>query len=201
MVHWQNIAHILVNGLCCRDHIHANPDYVDIGHQKLIGDRHDHPIGLEGAGNLGEYIPFYFSGHSPMLYVIKNGYLGVRQIPQEDIVFIVCDFDVIDNSDLEYIFTDRNAKLDVANFYRNKADFDKLKWDIIYSKDWANTPEDYKRKDYKQAEFLIRNNVSVNHFLALVVKNETRKAYIEKMVNDIGLQVTVKVATPGKLYY
>lgn len=201
MVHWQNIAYILANGLCCREHINADPNYVDIGHRKLIGDRHDHPIDLDGAGNLGEYIPFYFAGHSPMLYVIKNGYLGVKQTPQEDIVFIVCDFDVIDNSELEYIFTDRNAKLDVVKFFRDKSDFDKLKWDIIHSKDWKNTPEDFTRKDHKQAEFLIRNNIPIDCFFALVVKNETKRAEIEEIVSNLGLQIPVRIENPGRLYY
>lgn len=73
IVHWQNIEHILVHGLCSRQHEAHDPDYVHIGHPQLIVDRHDHPIPLDGHGHLGEYIPFYFWGHSPMLYMIMHG--------------------------------------------------------------------------------------------------------------------------------
>lgn len=39
---------------------------------QLITDRYEHPVPLPNKGNLGEYIPFYFAGHTPMLYLIKN---------------------------------------------------------------------------------------------------------------------------------
>jgi len=81
MVHWHNVEHILQHGLCCRDHPNADPNYINIGHAQLIEDRHEHTIPLRGEGSLGEYIPFYFAGHSPMLYIMKNGYLGRSSSP------------------------------------------------------------------------------------------------------------------------
>ena len=134
MVHWQNVEYILQNGLCCREHANADPNYINIGHRQLISDRHNHPIALPNAGNLGDYVPFYFAGHSPMLYLIKNGYQGVAKRPQEDIVYLVCNFETIENSGLEYVFTDRNAKISITNFYTDKQDFEKLHWEIINSK-------------------------------------------------------------------
>lgn len=40
------------------------------------------------GGVLGEYVPFYFSGHSPMLLNITTG-LNVNRVLQKDIVFLV----------------------------------------------------------------------------------------------------------------
>ena len=35
---------------------------------------------------LSDYVPFYFTHHSPMLYNIKTGYHGMRQTPMPEIV-------------------------------------------------------------------------------------------------------------------
>ena len=200
MVHWHNVEYILQNGICAREHPNADPDYINIGHRQLISDRHTHPIPLENAGNLGEYVPFYFAGHSPMLLKIKSGH-GVEQLPQKDIVFIVCKFDEIENSDLEYVFTDRNAKLFVANFYTQSEDLDKLKWECIQAKHWNNDEDNYSRQDYKQAEFLIRNLVPVEFIAALVVKNEERKAYFEDLITKLALNIKVHIDKSNILYY
>lgn len=201
MVHWQNVEYILQNGLCCREHANADPNYINIGHRQLISDRHDHPIALPNAGSLGDYVPFYFAGHSPMLYLIRNGYQGVTQLPQTDIVYLICKFEDIENSELEYIFTDRNAKISVANFYTDKENFENLKWDIIYSKNWKNDDTNLSRQDYKQAEFLIKDHVPVQYIHAIVVKNEERKVYFEELLAKLALDIKVYVDTTSKLYY
>lgn len=98
MVHWQNIPHILQYGLCCRTHGNADRNFINIGHGQLINDRDQHQIDLEGAGVLGEYIPFYFAGHSPMLYLIMKGHPSVQKRPQEDLVFLVCKIEEVNLS-------------------------------------------------------------------------------------------------------
>lgn len=201
MVHWQNVEYILLNGLCCREHTNADPNYINIGHSQLISDRHNHPIALPNAGNLGEYVPFYFAGHSPMLYLIKNGYQGVTKRPQEDIVYLVCKFETIENSGLEYIFTDRNAKISITNFYTDKQDFEKLHWEIINSKHWNNDESNWSRQDYKQAEFLIKNHLPIQYVYAIVVKNEKRKLYFEEILTKLALDIKVYVDKTSKLYY
>ncbi|KVV14589.1 hypothetical protein AP058_01641 [Flavobacterium sp. TAB 87] len=201
MVHWQNVEYILQNGLCSREHPNMDPDYINIGNRQLIKDRHAHPIPLTDAGNLGEYVPFYFAGHSPMLYLIYNGYQGVSQLPQKDIVFIICKFNDVENSGLDCVFTDRNAKISIANFYTQKEDFEKLKWDCIQAKKWSNDESNLSRQDYKQAEFLIRNHVPTKYIAALVVKNEERKVYFEDLLIKLAIDIKVFVDETSKLYY
>jgi hypothetical protein len=201
MVHWQNIPHVLKHGLCCRMHPSANPNFVNIGHQQLINDRDQHPINLEGKGVLGEYVPFYFAGHSPMLYMIKNGYQGVQKRPQEDLVFIVCKIDEVSQSGLEFVFTDRNAKIKYAETYTDITDLDKLDWDSIYAIEWKNTEENYKKRDLKQAEFLVRHHLPVSLIHAIVVKNEEKKLYIVQQLQNFGFDIPVHIDTSNKLYY
>ena len=200
MVHYQNVEYILNNGICCREHSDYDPDYINIGHQQLIADRHEYPVGLDGAGNLGEYVPFYFAGHTPMLYLIMNGYKGVEQRRQEDIVFFVSSLDMVKEEGLEYIFTDMNAKRAFANFYDDEADFDKIKWDIVRSRDWSNH-YGIGRQDYKQAEFLVRNSVPVSCIEALVVKTEERQIYFQGIIDSLGINLEVFLDKNSKLYY
>lgn len=201
MVHWENVEYILRNGLCCREHENADPDYINIGHRQLITDRHNHPVKLPNAGNLGEYVPFYFAGHSPMLYLIMNGYQGVTQRPQKDIVFLVCKFEAIKNSNLEYVYTDRNAKIEIAKFYNSSEHLEQLNWNIIQSKEWKNDETNLSRQDFKQAEFLIKNHVPIQYIHAIVVKNEERKLYFEELLAKLALDINVYVDTTCKLYY
>lgn len=201
MVHWKNVEHILKHGMCCREHVNYDPNYVEIGMRTLIGDRHVHPVPFEGAGNLGEYVPFYFAGHSPMLYMIAHGYGGVEQRPQDDIVFLVCDFQKIKQLGLEYYFTDKNAKIAVANFYKDELDFDKLDWNTIKARDWKNDETDLARKDKKQAEFLVRQHVPVTCLHFIVVKSESRKVYFDELISNLGLSIKVFVDVDRKLYF
>jgi hypothetical protein len=201
MVHWQNVDYVLQNGLCCREHPSADPHYINIGHRQLITDRHEHPVKLPNAGNLGDYVPFYFAGHSPMLYLIRNGYQGVTQRPQQDIVYLVLKLDTIVKSALDYIFTDRNAKIHIAKFFNDLKDLKELDWDIITSKEWKNDESNISRQDFKQAEFLIKEYVPVECIHAIVVKNQERKDYFENILTKLALDIPVYIDTALQLYY
>ena len=201
MVHWKNVEYILHNGLCCREHPNSDPNYINIGHRQLITDRHDHPITIAGAGNLGDYVPFYFAGHSPMLYLIMNGYKGVEKRPQEDIVYLVSDFNKIEDAGLEYVFTDMNAKLAVVNFFNDKKDFDKIKWDIVKNSHWKNDESNIARQDYKQAEFLVRDHVPITCITDLVLKSTAKEAHFRQLIADLDLDIEVVIDNNCKLYY
>lgn len=201
MIHVENMRYILQHGICCREHSLSDPNYINIGHRQLIQDRHSHVIPLSSGGRLGQYIPFYFAGHSPMLYLIKNGFQGVQQRPQEDIVFIVSSIEKVKELGLPFLFTDRNAKISVANFFDDEKDFDKLRWDVITSQDWKNSELDLSRRDFKQAEFLVKDFMPVNGIESLVVRNQEKKENLERAINELSLNIPVYIDTTSKLFY
>lgn len=201
MVHWSNVEYILKNGMTYRDHDLRDPDYVNIGMRSLIADRHEYPVPIDGAGMLGEYVPFYFAGHSPMLYLIRDGKSGVKQRLQNDIVYFVCKFEKIKQENLPFLFTDRNTKIAVANYYQNEDDFDKLDWGSIKTQNWASDNTNLARRDLKQAEFLIHKEVPVSCIHGIVVKTSERKIYFDEMIINLGLSIPVYVDDRCKLYY
>jgi len=93
---------------------------------------------------------------------VWNFGLGVKQRPQADIVYIVSNVDRIKQEGLDFVFTDRNAKLTLARFFYDPRDFIELDWNIIQKKTWTNTERKPDRKDLKQAEFLVRNEMPVS---------------------------------------
>lgn len=78
MIHFNNIQYILSNGICIQDHANAYKEYANIGDVDLINKRKKCSVNIPHGGTLGEYIPFYFCGHSPMLLNIKTGYRGIK---------------------------------------------------------------------------------------------------------------------------
>jgi len=201
LLHWQNVEHVLKHGLCCKEHPKSDPDYINIGHRQLISDRHEHPIPINGAGNLGEYVPFYFWGNSPMLFLIMNGSSGVKQRPQEDLVYLRTSFLKIQEHNLEYVYSDRNAKIAFANFFNNEKDFDKVHWEIVRKRVWKNDESNRARQDLKQAEFLVRNYVPVSCIQTIIVKTEEKKLYFEEIVTNSGLNIAIYLDIKHTLYY
>ena len=68
LIHFNNLEDILKNGMYSKNSVHVIPDYVNIGDTTLIKQRETFTVRIDPPnGNLGDYIPFYFAGHSPML--------------------------------------------------------------------------------------------------------------------------------------
>ena len=77
ITHINNVPWLLANGVHCRNSIDRDPNFHEIGNPDLI-DKRAHRVVLVGpGGTLSDYVPFYFTHYSPMLYNIKTGYHGL----------------------------------------------------------------------------------------------------------------------------
>ena len=118
MTHIENIPHILQCGITHSDSPNANPIYVPIGDNSIISTRNK--FLLNNGKTLGDYIPFYFSKRTPMLYVIQKGYNSVVLTPAEKIVYCVSSIQkIIDNK--KAIST--NLDIINDNLYFNNEDY------------------------------------------------------------------------------
>ena len=89
----------------------------------------------------------------------------------------------------------------MAKFFEDEKDFDKLRWDVITSKDWKNSESDISRREFKQAEFLIHDFMPVKGIESLVVKTTKRKENLEQIINELSLNIPVYIDTTNKLFY
>ena len=200
LVHHRNIPHILHHGLCHRGHPDFDPQYLNIGNTDIIIKRVAEPVGLQGYGDLGEYVPFYFSGKTPMLYNIKTGY-GVPQLPQRDLVYIVCSFDRLVGSGLQYVYTDGNAKIRISKRFTDPKDVDKLHWDAIGTGDFRTGLHGPDRTRVMHAEFLVHHHVPVDQIVALIALDAERAAEMQALVQGQGLPIKVVVDDKRKWFF
>ncbi|MBK7482300.1 MAG: DUF4433 domain-containing protein [Flavobacteriales bacterium] len=201
MVHHANIAHILEHGLCNRSHPQFDPAYVDIGHPDIVGKRTAQPVGIEGYGDLGEYVPFYFCGHTPMLLNIITGKYGLPKRSQRDLVFIHCPMQRILDKGCRYFYTDGNAKVNISKTYTTIGDMDQLDWEAIGSYDFRIAEHGPDRIRRKHAEFLVHGHVPVACIAALLVLDTERKAEMEALVTERDLDIKVMVDQQRKWFF
>src|SRR5688572_23101680 len=88
IIHRENLGPTLNDGCHCRSTMQGK-NYVQIGNEELIEKRVTRAVPCGPKGVLSDYVPFYFTPYSPMLYNIKTGFNGVKQRRNEDIVIFV----------------------------------------------------------------------------------------------------------------
>ena len=89
ITHVANLPWLLRHGLHATRGQVADPNFVAIGSPDLIDKRTRRVVPRAPGGVLSDYIPFYFTPKSPMLFNIKSGYSGITKWPNEDIAILV----------------------------------------------------------------------------------------------------------------
>ncbi len=132
---------------------------VAIGYDHIKARRMQRPVPLPPHGTLGDYVPFYFAPRSPMLYAIYRRSTPGYADGQEPVIHLATSAEAVTgaNPPLEWLFTDGHAEMAISDYYRDLADLNKVDWDIMKSRQWADTDEDGDRKRRRQAEFLVRD--------------------------------------------
>ena len=202
LMHFDNLEHILKHGMYSKNRGHIIPNYVNIGDATLIKQRETFTVRITPPnGNLGDYIPFYFAGHSPMLLNIKNGSRGIKQLPQKDLVYVVCRISGILEHCPEWYFTDGHAKNHLTRFYNSTDDLVKLDWDVISMQYWHDTEDDYDRMRRKQAEFLVKGHVPANCICGLIVLTAEQEERAKAIQQQTGTNIPIYVDNKMKYFY
>jgi hypothetical protein len=201
MIHIQNLEYILVHGLHTIHSRQADPNFLSIGDLSLIDYRKEKmDIPIEPYGGFSEYIPFYLGTRQPMLYKIATGWEEIEEYPQSDIIYIVSTLDLVEDHDLEYVFTDGHARAKITNFYNARSELKKLDWKAIYAKNWGNTPEDPDKMNRKQSEFMVKNFMPTTCIERLLVYTEKTKARVRNLCYSTG-NATLDITVTTKPYY
>ena len=181
MTHIENIPHIMANGITHKNSLNSNPNFKPIGDASLIS--HRNRFILDNGKELGEYIPFYFGTRMPMLYVVQNGFNGVKPQKPDNIVYCVTSVVNIVALTNSFIFTDGHAtdKLSKQYTYKNIGSVVELiDWDAVNTYNW-NNPQDLDLKRRMQAEFLVENDIPFSAILGYITYNDLAKDKLIKM--------------------
>jgi hypothetical protein len=172
ITHRDNIPWILDHGLHCPSSKTLDPNYVNIGNTDLIASRNLHPVPQSPGGTLSDYVPFYFTPFSIMLFNIKTGWGGIRQRENHEIVMMVTSLHTIKKRGLPFLFTDRHAYLATAQFLSDLARLDQIDWQQLQQRDFKADPENPSKKERYQAEALVHRHVPVDALAGFVCYND-----------------------------
>lgn len=198
-----NLQHNLEHGLHCKNAGIADPNYVGIGHGDIIDRRNGMVVKCYPETVVNDYVPFYFSIRTPMLYNIVTGY-GVNRVPQEDIIYLCCWVRDLATTDFQWCYTNGNAAQKITKFFRDLKNIEtKVDWHSVWTTNFrdnnADGDEDRKRK--KHAEFLVKDHVPRDLITDIVVLNNRAKERVEAILQALNLPIKVHVNPQSKFYF
>lgn len=192
IVHRDNLNWILDNGLHCANSGITAPHYEAIGNQDLISRRGSRVVPIVPGGVLADYVPFYFTPFSPMMYNIYTGRGGVNQRANEDILILVSSLPKIQEKGIPFVFTDRHAYTQLAEFSSNISELGKLDWPLLQQRNFQRNPNDPVQIERYQAEALIYNHCPIDSLIGVVCYTDELKLSIEHEVAQRGLTLDVQ---------
>lgn len=135
-----------------------------------------------------------------MLYQIATGWEDIARLSQEDIIYLISSLDMVKEFKLPYFFADGHARSRTSTFYNTEQGFDQLDWDTIYGRYWRSDETDLRRKEKKQAEFLVKGYMPWNCIEYIGVFNDLARQRVEEVLQKNKASCEIKVS-PEKLYY
>ena len=196
IVHRDNVPWIVANGMHCRNAGIADPDFVTIGNPELIESRRTRTIPLAPFGTLSDYVPFYFTPHSPMLLNITTGFNGVRKRRREEIVIFVSSLRTLQAKNVPFLFTDRHANLVTAQFSSDIAMLNWIDWGALQRRDFKRDLEDPGKFERYQAEALIYRHLPIAGVLGIICPNDNVANALKNSVS-IAADTLRIVSRPG----
>lgn len=198
-----NLEHNLTHGLYSKRAKTHELDYKSIGSEEVIKKRDTKIVECYPDYVVNDFVPFYFSVRTPMLYNIKTGH-GVPPFPQEDIIYLCCKFTELASDDFTWCYTNGNASVAITKYFSNLENIETdIDWRSINTADFrddnADGDEDRIRK--KHAELLIKEHVPANYIKRIVVYNQDAKKSVKDIVKKVGADIDILVNPNSKFYF
>lgn len=167
-----NLASIWEQGVIYSDV--TGPDDLpidELGSRKVKSQRAAQPVDCSAGGFVGEYVPFYFSARSPMLYFAHTrNPLSPFKKGQKELVHLVSHVADVAAAAMSYVITDRNAALAYARQSDDLTHLDDLvDWTLQHQKRWNDTDSEPDRMERRMCEFLVHDRLPVDSLIGLAV--------------------------------
>lgn len=192
IVHRDNLEWILDNGLHSANSKVHTPNYEVIGNKDLISRRLHRDVPITPHGVLGDYVPFYFTPFSPMMYNIHTGRGEVSRLANEDIVILVSSVHKLDKLKLPFVFTDRHAYTPLAEFYNNVDQLDKIDWSLLQVRNFKRNPDDPLQIEHYQAEALVHQHLPIEGLVGIVCYTKELKLQLIQQIEKREINLDVK---------
>jgi len=193
ITHRDNVPWILDHGLHAPKGRVLDPNFRNIGNLDLIDKRAHRVVRVGPGGTLGDYVPFYFTPFSIMMFNIHTGY-NVRQVPNEEVVILVSSLNKVAELRIPFVFTDQHAYPLMANYFTDLKNLDQVDWDLLNRRDFKHDPDDPGKKERYQAEALVWQHLPIAALLGICsyssAVDEGIKAELAK--RNLNMQTTIQ---------
>ena len=197
ITHVANLPWLLRHGLHAAKGQVTDPNFIAIGNPDLIDKRTRRIVPLPPGGTLSDYVPFYFTPKSPMLYNIKTGFNGITKRSNEDIAILVSSCRHMAARGVTMLYTDRHAYTMTATWTADGDDLATLlDWDILRRHDFARSDSYPDKMERYQAEALAHRHVPPEALLAIGCASDSVRPAINQAVQMSGTPVQV-FSRPG----
>lgn len=193
ITHIENVPWILDHGLHCRNSPIVDPHFRNIGNVELIGRRHRRTVPVPPGGTLSDYVPFYFTPFSIMLYNIHTGHGGVSQISNGEIVIFVSSLRKVAELALPFVFTNQHAYPVTAKYFNSLDYLEKVDWSLLQARDFKHDPEDPGKKERYQAEALVRSTLPLGAMLGIACYDNKAGERLQSELDQRRLSLTLKI--------
>lgn len=192
IVHRDNLSWILSHGLHCQTASVQAPKYIPIGNTELIDKRAHREVPIPPGGTLADYVPFYFTPFSPMMYNIHTGRGGVIKRNNEDICILVSSIPKVQAIKVPFLFTDRHAYLPFARYFNDSASLTELDWPSLQARDFKRSLDDPEKIERYQAEALVHQTLPVSGLLGVICYTNAVKCAIDVLIEEKGIALDVR---------
>jgi hypothetical protein len=114
----------------------------------------------------------------------------------EDIAILVSSLREVQKQEIPFVFTDRHAYLQTAEFYNNLDRLDRIDWPRLQARDFHRDPEDPAKLERYQAEALIYRYLPLAALLGIISYREEERRKIEEECDRLGLTKEI-LCRPG----
>jgi len=140
-------------------------------------------VPLSPHGVLNDYIPFYFTPFSPMMYNIYTGRGGVEHIPNADVIILVSSLHKVSNLGFPFVFTDKHAYVSTANYYNDLERLHDIDWGLLQQRNFKRDPDDPAALERYQAEALIYEHMPIEGLIGAICYSEELQMQLQNIAD------------------
>lgn len=175
--------------------------YRTIHNVDVQAKRRDTAIPCGPQGTVHDYVPFYFGPLSPMMFNLKTGRVPGYDEGQESLVYLVSTCQTVAEAGIPFAFSDGHSIAVFTDWFDDLDELDKVDWNMVGQRYWADNINDMDRQRRKQAEFLVWQFCPWLLVREIAVIDETRKAQVEKILAECPAELKRVVTVRRDWYY
>ncbi len=189
-------------GVCAPNHTPADGlGYKTIHNTDIQANRQVRSLNCGPKGVIHDYVSFYFGYLSPMMLQLKTGRVEGYGEGQDPLVYLVSSAQAVDASGTGFVFSDGHGIAKYTSWFDDLKDLDKVDWDMVYQRYWADNINDMDRQRRKQAEFLVHRFCPWGLVSEIAVIDSLVKQQVEEVLNRFPQSLQRPVIVRRGWYY